>query len=64
MSGCGKVTESNCEHLKKMWHWFEHSQIYHPSRELECTAAEAGCPCEDVWFNAADGTRLNAWFAE
>jgi uncharacterized protein len=48
--------------MNRMWRWFEHSQIYRPSRELECTATEVGVPCEDIWFKAADGARLNAWF--
>jgi uncharacterized protein len=43
-------------------HWFEHSRIYFPSRDLEVTGAELGGPFEDVFFETRDGVRLNAWF--
>lgn len=42
--------------------WFEHSQVYHPSRVLEATGAELGRPFEDVRFAASDGVDLNGWF--
>jgi uncharacterized protein len=42
--------------------WFEHSQVYHPCRELEASAAELGRPFEDAFFQAADGLKLNGWF--
>ena len=42
--------------------WFEHSQVYHPSRVLEATGAELGRPFEDVRFVASDGVELNGWF--
>ncbi|HLH52670.1 MAG TPA: alpha/beta hydrolase [Verrucomicrobiae bacterium] len=42
--------------------WFEHSQVYHPSRLMEATGAELGRPFEDVWFRAKDGVELNGWF--
>ena len=45
-----------------MIRWFEHSQVYAPSRVLETAATDLGRPCEDVWFEAKDGVRLNAWF--
>ncbi len=41
---------------------FEHGQVYHPTREWEATGTDVGRPFEDVYFNAADSTRLNAWF--
>ena len=45
-----------------MLRWFEHSLIYHPSNELEATAADLRRPFEDVQFKAADGVELNGWF--
>jgi fermentation-respiration switch protein FrsA (DUF1100 family) len=42
--------------------WFEHSQIYHPDRNLTATGAELGRPFEDVLFKTADGFELNGWF--
>jgi hypothetical protein len=38
-----------------MLRWFEHSQVYHPSRVLSATGAELGRPFEDVRFMASDG---------
>ena len=45
-----------------MIRWFEHAQVYAPSRVLEADGAALGRPCEDVWFTARDGLRLNGWF--
>src|SRR5436189_2463341 len=45
-----------------MLHWFEHSQVFHPARMMMATGAELHRPFEDVWFEAADGIALNAWF--
>jgi len=45
-----------------MLRWFEHGQVYHPTKEWEATGADVGRPFEDVYFNAKDGVRLNAWF--
>jgi fermentation-respiration switch protein FrsA (DUF1100 family) len=45
-----------------MIRWFEHSQVYAPSRVLEAAATALGRPCEDVWFKAGDGVRLNGWY--
>jgi hypothetical protein len=45
-----------------MLRWFEHSQVYHPTRELEAAATDLGRSCEDVCFKAADGVELNGWF--
>ena len=42
--------------------WFEHSQVYHPSRELEATGAELGRPFQKVFFKSSDGVKLNGWF--
>ncbi len=48
--------------LVTMLRRFEHSQVYHPSLNLEATGAELGRPFEDVFFKARDGTSLNGWF--
>jgi hypothetical protein len=45
-----------------MIRWFEHRQVYSPSRQLEAGAAELGRPWEEAVFNAADGVRLHGWF--
>jgi fermentation-respiration switch protein FrsA (DUF1100 family) len=41
---------------------FEHSQVYHPSREFRATGQELGRPLEEALFKAADGTPLHGWF--
>lgn len=41
---------------------FEHSQVYHPSREFRSTGRELGRPLEEAVFQAADGTPLHGWF--
>jgi fermentation-respiration switch protein FrsA (DUF1100 family) len=48
--------------LYLMLRWFEHSQVYFPSRQLDWTPAIAGWPFEDVYVVTADGIRLNGWF--
>jgi pimeloyl-ACP methyl ester carboxylesterase len=45
-----------------MIRWFEHRQVYVPSREFVGEARDLGSPFEDVTFAAADGTFLNGWF--
>jgi fermentation-respiration switch protein FrsA (DUF1100 family) len=45
-----------------MVRWFEHSQVYHPTRELEASPAELGRAFEDVRFRAGDGVELHGWF--
>src|ERR1039457_2621013 len=42
--------------------WFEHGQVYHPSREMDASAAEVGRPFENVFFKTSDGVELNGWF--
>jgi fermentation-respiration switch protein FrsA (DUF1100 family) len=41
---------------------FEQSHVFQPARYPEGNWSPAGAKFEDVWFNAADGTRLNAWY--
>ena len=45
-----------------MLRWFEHRQVYMPDSRIEVESAALGRPCEDVFFTAADGVRLNGWF--
>src|SRR5208282_6212610 len=42
--------------------WFEHWQVYHPSRDLCARGADLGCPFEEVLFHASDGVELHGWF--
>ena len=41
---------------------FEHSQVYHPDRELIASPTELARPFEDVSFAASDGPKLHGWF--
>ncbi len=41
---------------------FEHSNVYHPSTEMELRVDEVGFPGEDIWLTADDKIRLNAWY--
>ncbi len=45
-----------------MFRQFEHSQVYHPSRETYGDAASLRRPFEDVRFAAEDGVALHGWF--
>lgn len=45
-----------------MFRWFEHSQVYHPTRELEASPAGFGRAFEEVRFKAGDGVELHGWF--
>ncbi len=45
-----------------MLRWFEHSQVYYPSRELQAAPAELGRVFEDARFKAGDGVELHGWF--
>ena len=45
-----------------MLRWFEHRQVYQPYRSLETNGNELGRPFEDVYFQTADGLKLNGWF--
>jgi fermentation-respiration switch protein FrsA (DUF1100 family) len=49
--------------LALMWfRWFEHRQVYHPTRTLDVTAAELRPSVEEVELRTRDGLKLNAWF--
>jgi hypothetical protein len=45
-----------------MLRWFEHRNVYLPSRSLVATGADLGRPFEDLTLTSADGARLHAWF--
>ena len=45
-----------------MLRWFEYQQVYCPSRVMERDGAHLGCPFEDVFLIASDGTQLHSWF--
>ncbi|MBI5799474.1 MAG: alpha/beta hydrolase [Verrucomicrobia bacterium] len=45
-----------------MLYRFEHSQVYHPTRDAEYTTDDVGRPGEEVWLTTPDGLRLHAWF--
>ncbi len=45
-----------------MFRWFEQSQLYHPTRELETGGDALRRPFEDVHFKAGDGIGLHGWF--
>lgn len=46
----------------RMIRWFEHRQVYAPSRQFAAEARDLGRPFEDVRFQAGDGVSLNGWF--
>ena len=48
--------------LFMLFRWFEHNQVYHPTRALEASASELGRRHENVFFETSDGVKLNAWF--
>ena len=45
-----------------MLRWFEHNQVYYPSRTLDANGSELNRAFEDVFFVASDGVKLNGWF--
>ena len=42
--------------------WFEHSQVYHPSRQMDAEGEAAARPFENVFFKTSDGVELNGWY--
>jgi uncharacterized protein len=51
-----------CQFPARMIRWFEHRQVYAPSRILVAEARDLQRPFEDVTFPSTDGTRLHGWF--
>jgi fermentation-respiration switch protein FrsA (DUF1100 family) len=45
-----------------MLRWFEHSQIYQPTREVEPPEPELRRRLQEVSFRSRDGVELNGWF--
>lgn len=48
--------------LPLMLRWFEHYQVYHPSRTFLSSGSDLGVPFEDVDFAGAGTLKLNGWF--
>ena len=48
--------------LYLMLRWFEHSQVYHPTRVFDADPAALGLRFENVTFQAGDGVALHGWF--
>lgn len=42
--------------------WFEHKNVYHPTRSFDARAEELRRPFEDVRFKTSDGLTLHGWF--
>ncbi len=42
--------------------WFEHAQVYVPSRGMEASAQDLGRPFKEVFMATSDGIRIHAWF--
>ena len=42
--------------------WFEHKNVYHPTRSFDARAEELRRPFEEVEFKTADGLTLHGWF--
>ncbi len=45
-----------------LFRWFEHRQVYFPSKTFRGNADLLGQPWEEVSVQATDATRINAWF--
>jgi uncharacterized protein len=45
-----------------MLRWFEHKQIYYPSRKMDAAPAQLGRPFEDVFIPVEHGEKVNAWY--
>lgn len=48
--------------LLLMFRWFEHAQVYHPTRAFDASPAALGLTWEEVELHTADGVRLHGWF--
>ncbi len=48
--------------LFAMLRWFEYRNVYQPTVTRWVEPGDLGRPCEEVWFAARDGVRLNGWF--
>lgn len=42
--------------------WFEHKNVYHPTRAHDAHAEELGRPFEEVRLTTPDGVEVHAWF--
>jgi hypothetical protein len=48
--------------VSRVIRWFEHSQVYAPSRETAGRPSDLNRPFEETILTAADGVRLQGWF--
>lgn len=48
--------------IPMFFRWFEHSNVYHPSRTFDARAEDLRRPFEEVRFKSADGLTLHGWF--
>lgn len=51
-----------CLLLWAMLRWFEHHQVYAPTRAHEASAGDLGRPFEDLTLITEDGLRIHAWY--
>ena len=45
-----------------MLRWFEHSQVFRPSRNFDALPGSTGLDWAEANFTATDGVKLNGWF--
>jgi hypothetical protein len=45
-----------------MLRWFEHKQIYYPSRKMDAAPGQLGRPFEDVFIPVENRERVNVWY--
>ncbi len=48
--------------LMVLFRFLENALLYHPYRTIDITPASYGAPFEDIFFTAADGTKLHGWY--
>lgn len=48
--------------LYLMLRWFEHRQVYHPTRGFDADPAALGLRFENITFQTLDGVALHGWF--
>lgn len=48
--------------LAGMLYFMQHRLVFYPTREIFATPLNFGIPFEDIYFEAADGVKINAWF--
>src|ERR1044071_3726368 len=51
-----------CVYIFMLLRWFEHSQVYRPSREMDADGVKAAGTFENVFFKTSDRVELNGWY--